>query len=58
MDEAATPKTYLAFAAVFVTVLAWASAFPADPDRARRPQPVVACRRPVLAGRGIAARGS
>jgi drug/metabolite transporter (DMT)-like permease len=28
MDEAATPKIYLAFAAVFVTVLAWASAFP------------------------------
>ena len=28
MDEAATPKIYLAFAAVFVTVVAWASAFP------------------------------
>ena len=28
MNDAATPRTYLAFIAVFVTVLAWASAFP------------------------------
>jgi drug/metabolite transporter (DMT)-like permease len=28
MDKAASPKTYFAFAAVAVTVLAWASAFP------------------------------
>ena len=52
MDEAATPRTYLAFAAVFVTVLAWASAFPLIRIALGGLEPVAAGRRSLLAGRG------